>query len=138
VTTAMLEEHAREIRVGHVTVKSFFDPPHYAPSAKPGGQDPPEPVRRWRVHLPNWFPTGSWLDGQHSFVSLEAALAALEESGALVAVDEYWDAQRALSSARQKAFTKLMQAYGSTDKSYRELLGDRHERARRIEREREQ
>lgn len=127
----VIEEHGREVKLGWgVVVSSFYDPPHYAPGAKPGGQDPPTPVRRWRVRLPNWFPTGSWLHGEHAFASLADALTALEESGTLDAVDAYWHALSAKSAARQAAFSKIMAAHAQRDRSYDDLLRARHERAK--------
>lgn len=122
---AMLEEHAREIDLGMgLKITTFCDPPA------------PEPVRRWRVVLPQWFPGGSWLDGAvgaHSFVSLEAALSALEETGTLTLIDEYWKAQRALSNLRHKTFGAIMSAHGRRDTSYDDLLRERHAEQRRRE-----
>jgi hypothetical protein len=73
----LLEDQAREVKIGYgVVVASFSDPPCSS------RDDAPEPVRRWRVRLPTWFPKGSWLDGAHAFPSLGAAILALDESDA--------------------------------------------------------
>lgn len=113
----VVEEQARVVELRHgVRVQSFYDPAHTTRA------DAPAPVRRWRVRLPDWFDSGSWLHGEHSFTSAEAALAALEDSGTLDAIDAYWKAKSALSAARQSAFTKIMAAHCQRDKTYDEIL----------------
>lgn len=122
---SVLAEHAREVELAHgVKVKRFYDPPFSR------RDDAPDPVRRWKVVLPEWFDSGSWLHFEHSFESLDVALAALEESGALDAIDAYWKAKFALSDARRIAFSKVMTASSKTDKAYQEILWAR-QKARR-------
>lgn len=116
----VLEEHARRVELGFgVTVSSFWDPPQAL-----GGS------RRWRVGLPSWFPSGSWLEGEHGYETLADAVGALEQTGALEAVEELWRARSAESAARHKAFSKIMAAHVRRDKSYDELVRARHARAR--------
>lgn len=122
----ILEHEVREVKLGWgVVVARFYDPPH---SHVDGA---PDPVERWRVLLPSWFPTGSWLGYDHAFKSLDDALIALDETGALNAITEYWHARQAASSARQAAFSKIMAAHGRRDKSYSELLIKRQSGLRR-------
>lgn len=110
-----------EVTLAHgMKVQRFYDPPH----AHYDGA--PDPVERWRVQMPRWFPTGSWLDGPHAFATLQDALDALEETGAVEAVEAYWIANSHLSAARHAAFSKLMSAHVRADKSYAELLRARH------------
>jgi hypothetical protein len=121
-----------EVKLSHgVVVSRFFDPPHYPPGATPGGKPAPAPVERWRVRLPKWFPSGSWLDGEHSFPSLSAVLRALDETGALAAIAELWRANQEASRAQRAAFSKIMAAHGMRDESYDKFRRDRAERVRR-------
>lgn len=120
---AALEEHARNVEIGiGVSVVSFYDPQR----AQYAGA--PEPVKRWRVDLPKWFPTGSWLHFQHAYASLSDAVEALVDSGALEAIDEYWKAKSDESRARNKAFSKIMSAHIRRDKSYDDLVRERQAR----------
>jgi hypothetical protein len=116
-----------ELQTGLI-VSTFWDPPQ--------GRDS-DGVQRWRVSLPGWFPTGSWLHATHSFVSLEAALTALEDTGALDAIEELWKAKGAESAAKHKAMSKVMAAHAKCDRSYSDLVSKRQRESMQRQREAE-
>lgn len=112
-TAVILEERASEVVIDWgVKVVAFYDPPHIH------REGAPPPVKRWRVRLPGWFPTGSWLHYKHSFLSLSDALSALDETGTVDAIDAYWHAKAAERAARHAAFGKIMAAHGRRDGTY--------------------
>ena len=91
--------------------------------------DPPGETQRWRVRLPRWFPTGSWLSYPHAYASVESAMEALEETGALAAIDDLWRANSEARRARNKAFSAVMAAHNRGDRGYADLV-----RARALDR----